>query len=156
MTDSSDFFPCICLIAASRGCCSWEQRLAAARVSLQEPSKTLECLPQLQEVTPWAGSSLHTDQDQGSLHWECTLPLCPWLLMLLRCAALLLSALCWVECPLSLSWLSVWSWHGASLKYSSSLTDLPNSQAERGSDTAAMPQSTRTLSLYSLTTPPQA
>lgn len=44
-------FPCICLIAASSGCCSQEQRLAAVRVSLQEPSKTLEHLPQLQEVT---------------------------------------------------------------------------------------------------------
>lgn len=56
------FFPCICLIAASSGCCSWEQRLAAVRVSLQEPSKTLEHLPQLQQVTPWDGSPLHTDR----------------------------------------------------------------------------------------------
>lgn len=54
----SDFFPCICLIAASSGCCSWEQRLTAATVSLQGPSKTLEHLPQLQGRTEHHGMVL--------------------------------------------------------------------------------------------------
>lgn len=62
------FFPCICLIAASSGCCSREQRLAAVRVSLQEPSKTLEHLPQLQEVTGQFSPAHCQEQARGSLH----------------------------------------------------------------------------------------
>lgn len=58
----SDFFACIWLIEASSSCCSWEQRLAAVRVSLQDPVKTLDHLPQLQQVTPWDGSPLHADR----------------------------------------------------------------------------------------------
>lgn len=107
----SDFFPWTCLIAASGGCCSWEQRLAAVRASLQQPCETLE----LQQVTLWVGSPLLTAQAQGSLHGGCSLPLCPRQLTLLHFADLLLSAMCWVEHLLFHFWFPVWSWHEASL-----------------------------------------
>lgn len=69
--------------------------------------------------------------------WGCTSPLCPRLLTLLHCAGLLLSGMGWVECLLFHFWFPGWSWHEASLKYFSGLTDLPNLQTERGPDTVA-------------------
>lgn len=100
-------FPCICLMAAFSGCCSWGWRLAAVRASPQEPSRTLEHL--LEEVTPWGGAPLHTDRPKSKHGKRVTPHGCAhgcscWY----RCAELLLSGMGWLECLLFHFWLIDW------------------------------------------------
>ena len=137
-------FSCICLIAAFSSCCSWEWRLAAVRASLQEPSRTLEHLPQPEEMTPWDGAPLHTDRPKRKdlcMGKELHLTVVPVVAQVAADVQTSCSQV-WAEWSAfsSTSDLLTGHWHEISLWYPwypSGLTDLPHLQAERRPGTVA-------------------